>query len=351
MIMIQIGKPSIGEDEIKAVAEVMRSGNLAQGEMVEAFERSLERYCGYKHAVCVSNGTAALHASVIALELKGKVAVPDFTFAATANAPKFVGATPVFVDVDKRTFNISPHEFEKVSGNVEAVIPVSLFGQAYDVDAIREFSKESGVKIVSDNCQAIGAEWRGKRNFDDDICVLSFYPTKNITTGEGGAILTDSSELADACRSLRNHGQEERYIHERLGYNYRMTDIAAAIGLEQLKKIDAMIERRVENAALLTDLLEGSKVETPFIDSRCKHVFNQYTIKTPEREKLIKLLSASGIGYGIYYPLPLHMQPSLKNDSKCPVAGYLCKNVLSLPIHPGVSEDDIHKIASIVKKV
>lgn len=349
--MIQIGKPAIGDDEINAVAEVLRSGNLVQGETVERFERALEKYCDYKYAICVNSGTAALHVSVIALGLRGRVAVPDFTFAATANAPKFVGAEPVFVDVDKKTFNMNPQEFEKVSGSVETVIPVSLFGQAYDVDAIRRISKENGIKIVSDNCQSIGAEWKGKRNFGDDLCVLSFYPTKNITTGEGGAILTDDKEICEACKSVRNHGQKERYLHERLGFNYRMTDIAAAIGLEQLKKIDAMIERRVDNAKLLTDLLEGSKVETPFIDSRCKHVFNQYTIKTGEREKLIKLLTASGIGYCIYYPRPLHAQPSLKNDSKCPVADYLCKNVLSLPIHPGVSEDDIHKIADVVKKL
>lgn len=349
--MIQIGKPCIGEDEIRAVAEVMRSGNLAQGEVVEEFERSLERYCGYKYAVCVSSGTAALHVSALALGLKGRVAVPDFTFAATANAAKFVGATPVFVDVDKRTFNINPQEFEKIADSVEAVIPASLFGQAYDIDAIREISKARGIKIISDNCQSIGAEWKGKRNFGDDLCVLSFYPTKNITTGEGGAILTGDKETCEACKSIRNHGQKERYLHERLGFNYRMTDVAAAIGLEQLKKIDAMIERRIENATLLTDLLKDSKVETPFIDSRCKHVFNQYTIKSDDREKLISLLKASEIGYGIYYPMPLHAQPALEKNVNCPVSDYLCKSVLSLPIHPGVSEDDLHKIAAVVKKM
>ncbi|MFH0889585.1 MAG: DegT/DnrJ/EryC1/StrS aminotransferase family protein [Candidatus Aenigmatarchaeota archaeon] len=345
--MIQISKPIIGKEEIDAVISVLESGILTQGKLVGKFEDSLRKYCGYRYAIAVNSGTAALHIGAIALNVNGNFAVPDFTFAATAGSVKLSGNMPIFFDVNEKTFNM---DFSRLrQGKFVATIPVSLFGQPYDVDEMTAIRKESGIKVISDNAQSLGTEWRGKKNFGDDIAILSFYPTKNITTTEGGAILTDNKELAETCASLRNHGQKEKYSYERVGFNYRMTEIAAAIGLEQIKKLEGFIEKRIRNAKMLTELLENS-VETPFIDQRCRHVFNQYTIKTDKRDAVIKNMTANGIGYGIYYPSPLHSQKAFSSDSECPVTDKLCKKVLSLPVHPSLTEDDIQKIAETVRK-
>ncbi|MBI2085064.1 MAG: DegT/DnrJ/EryC1/StrS family aminotransferase [Candidatus Aenigmarchaeota archaeon] len=347
--MIPIAKPVIGNEEINAVISVLESGMLAHGKFVEQFEASLKDYCGYKYAIAVSNGTAALHLSVLSLGKNKKIAVPDFTFGATASSVKLSGGEPVFVDVDKKTFNIDPAQLEKVITSMDVAMPVSLFGQPYDVDEINKICSENGVKIISDNAQSIGAEWNGKRNFNDDIAILSFYPTKNITTTEGGAILTDDKNVAETCALLRNHGQKERYSYEFPGYNYRMTELEAAIGLAQLKKLDSFIETRTKNAKILSELI-GKHVEIPFADKRCKHVYNQFTIKTDKRDMLAKNLKSNEIGYGIYYPSPLHSQKAFNSHVKCPVAEALCKKVISLPIHPSVTEEDLNKIADVVKK-
>ncbi|MBI3413278.1 MAG: DegT/DnrJ/EryC1/StrS aminotransferase family protein [Candidatus Aenigmarchaeota archaeon] len=348
--MIPIGKPIIGKEEIDSVISVLSSGALAQGKFVQEFENILKKYCSRRYAIAVNSGTAALHLSVLALGIKGKAAVPDFTFGATAASVKLSGGEPVFLDVDKKTFNMDPAQLENVIKDVEIAMPVSLFGQPYDVDEINKMCRENGVKIISDNAQSIGAEWNGKRNFGDGISILSFYPTKNITTTEGGAVLTDDKDIAEACMLLRNHGQKERYSYEFPGYNYRMTEVAAVIGLEQLKKLDGFIRARTKNAKILSELI-GKYVEIPFVDKHCKHVFNQFTIKTDKRETLIKNLKSNDIGYGIYYPSPLHSQKAFLSKSNCPVTETLCKKVLSLPIHPSVTENDLHKIADVVKKV
>ncbi len=347
--MIPIAKPVIGKEEINAVISVLESGMLAHGKNVEEFERALQKYCGYRYVIAVSNGTAALHLSVLSIGHNKKFAVPDFTFGATASSVKLSGGEPVFVDVDKKTFNMAPAQLKNVIKNVGVAMPVSLFGQPYNVDEISEMCRENNVKIISDNAQSVGAEWKGKKNFGDDISVLSFYPTKNITTAEGGAILTDNKNLAETCMLLRNHGQKERYSYEFPGYNCRMTEIAAAIGLEQIKKLDNFIEARAKNAKILTELI-GKYVETPFIDGRCRHVFNQFTIKTDKRGMLIKNLKSNEIGYGIYYPSPLHTQKAFLSEANCPVTEELCERVISLPVHPSVTESDLHKIADVVKK-
>ena len=257
------------------------------------------------------------------------------------------GGTPVFIDVDKRTFNMDSKMLKKSS--VEVAVPVSLFGQPYNVTEIISICRENGIKVISDNAQSIGAEWEGRKNLGDDISILSFYPTKNITTSEGGAVLTDKKEFADACISLRNHGQTEKYSYDQIGYNYRITEIAAAIGIEQLKKLDTFITKRIRNAGILTELLNNTSIETPFVDNRCKHVFNQYTIITDKRNELIKNLTSNGIGYGIYYPSPLHTHKAFYTKSDCPIAEDLAKKVISLPVYPSLTDDDLQRIADVVK--
>jgi len=359
--LISIAKPLIGENEIAAVVEVMKSGQLAFGPVVEEFERALAAYSGYKHAVATTNGTTALHAAMAVLGVgRGdEVIIPDFTFIATANTPRFVGAKPVFVDVDPKTFNISPEAVRAaVTPKTKAVLAVSLYGQAYDVDALRAIAKEKNLKLVSDNAQAIGAKWKNNRNFGEDCATLSFYPTKNATTGEGGALLTDNDETAEKARIFRNHGQGAQYDYKGFGYNFRMTSLCAAIGIEQLKRVDGFNDARRRNAKqygeLLASVAEKGKIELPQEDARCYHVYHQYTIKCKrgqrDRDALRDFLKQKQIGSGVYYPAPLHLLPTFGARANTPVTKALCKEVLSLPVHPALSEEDVRTVAAAIKE-
>src|SRR3989338_2891036 len=235
--MISIAKPLIGEEEIQAAKKALESGILTGGPLVEEFEKNLAEYCNYKHAIAVNSGTAALHVAAAALGIKqgDAIIVPDFTFIATANAARYVGAKPLFADVDRETFNLdakSVEEVAKKNKNAKAIIPVSLYGQCYNVDEIKEVAEKYSLKIISDNAQAIGTEWKGKRNLRDDCQILSFYPTKNITTCEGGAVLTDDAQIAEECMLWRNIGQRKPYDYAHLGFNFRLPSVNAAIGIE-----------------------------------------------------------------------------------------------------------------------
>ncbi len=304
-----------------------------------------------KHCVAVSSGTAALHAALKALGIGAgdEVIVPDFTFIATANAVIHAGATPIFVDVNEKTFNIDSKRVEEaITNKTKAVIPVSLYGQAYDVTAIKRVCKANALRVVSDDCQAIGAEFDGSRNFGDDFSTLSFYPTKNATTAEGGALLTDDDSLAEQARLWSNIGQAARYDYRLNGFNYRMSSVHAAIGIAQMRKLDSFTEARRSNASLLNDLLEGV-VETPFVDPRCEHVYHQYTIQIDNRDSVKESLSKKGVGSGVYYPQPLHSLPLFKANADCPITEKLCSRVLSLPVHPALSEEDLRAVAAAVK--
>jgi len=363
--MISIAKPLVGKEEAQAAAKALESGILTGGPFVEEFEKKLAEYCGYKHAVAVNSGTAALHVAVAAMGLNqgDQVIVPDFTFIATANAARYVNSTPLFADMQEKTFNLDAASVKKIASEnkkAKLVIPVSLYGQAYDVDAVKEVAEKHSLRILSDNAQAIGTEWNGKRNLGDDCAILSFYPTKNMTTGEGGAIVTDNAELAEECKLWRNIGQRKPYDYARLGFNYRLPSVNAAIGIEQLKKLDGFTAKRRKNAQVMDELLQNtSEIEIPFQDSRAKHVFNQYTIKVKEgrqkRDALKDFLAKNGVGSSIYYPAPLSTLETFSEISKAqnasnPIALRLSEQALSLPVHPAVSDEELKTIAGKVKE-
>lgn len=351
--MISIAKPIIDAADVEAVVSALKSGQLTGGPIVSQFEAELAQYCGYKHAIVVSSGTAALHIAMHALGIgKGdEVVVPDFTFIATANAPRFVGARPKFVDVDRRTFNIDPEKLaRKITPRTKAIIPVSLYGQAYDVDLVLEIAANHDIPVVSDNCQAVGAAFNGKRNFGDAMSTLSFYPTKNMTSTEGGAILTDRDDLAESSRLWRNIGQRKPYDYAHLGYNYRLNSVSAALGLSQLRRLDSFTQKRRENAKTLNDLLADTRgIALPFEDPRATHVYNQYTIKTKNRDALKEHLTKAGVGSNVYYPVPLSQLDTFGSKPGCAVARKLCSQVLSLPVHPALSNEEVHAIAAAVK--
>ncbi len=365
-ITIPIAKPLIGEEEVKRASEVMRTGQLSHGAVTEEFERALATYHGYKYSIAVNSGTAALHVALMGLDVKPKdiVGVPDFTFIATSNAASYVGARIKFLDVDKKTFNLNPKKAgafvakAKTNPKIKALMPVSLYGQWYDADEIVKTATENGVPVISDNAQAVGAEWNGSRHVPGTHATLSFYPTKNMTTGEGGAILTDDEAYATKCRILRNIGQRNRYEYLYVGYNYRMPGPAAAVGLEQLKKLDSWTARRRENAKLYDELL-GSRtkgIKTPFVDARAGHVYHQYTITVADgkRDALAAHLASKGIGSGLYYPQALHTQNVYQNaghpSANCPVTEKITKEALSIPVHPSVTLDDVRIVADAIKE-
>ncbi len=358
--MIPIAKPIIGEKEKQLVMEVLSSGVIAQGPKVKEFEKQWAEYNGVKHAIAVSSGTAALHVALLAHGIGpgDEVITSPFTFIASANSILYCGAKPVFADIDEKTYNISPEKLnEKITRKTKAIMPVHLYGQCADMKAIMEIAEDHDLAVVEDACQAHGAELNGKKAGSYSTGAFSFYPTKNMTTGEGGIITTDDDALSERMRMLREHGSKARYHHEILGYNYRMTDIAAAIGIAQLERLPSYNETRIGNASYLNKKLAGiDGIITPYVMKGAEHVYHQYTIRVTsdsglERDAFTKMLSEKGIGTGIYYPIPVHKQAvyqRLGYSDKLPSAEKMASEVLSLPVHPSVSTKDLEYIAEII---
>jgi perosamine synthetase len=361
--MIPIAKPLIGQEEIRGVIDVLQSGTIAEGPRVKQFEEAFASYIGTKHAVAVNSGTAALHVALLARDIGpgDEVIVPPFTFIATANAVLFAGAKPVFADVEPDTFNIDPAEIEKkITRRTRAIIPVDLYGRPARMDEIMAIAKKHRLSVIEDACQAHGASLGDRKCGSFDVGCFSFYPTKNMTTSEGGIITTNDAMVAERARMIRSHGSKVRYYHEILGYNLRMTDISAAIGLAQLKHIDHYDNARIANAMRLNERLNGTKgIITPTVPDGCRHVFHQYTIRvTPEfgmtRDQLVKKLADAGIGSAVYYPVPIHQQTyyrSLGYDDRMPVSEMLSKEVISLPVHPSVTPEEIDVIADTIRRL
>lgn len=358
---IPVARPLVGEEEIAAVADVMRSGMLAQGSVVTEFESRFAEYCGAAHAVGVNSGTAALHAALLAAGIGpgDTVVVPAFTFFATASSVSMCGATPLFADVDPATFNIDPDSVAAlIRPDTRAVVGVHLFGQPFDVGAVREVCDDHNLVLVEDAAQAHGAEYHGRRAGSlADLACFSFYPTKNMTTGEGGMVTTDDDALAKQVRLLINHGQSQKYLHSAVGYNYRMTNIAAAIGLVQLGRVDGFNVRRIENARYLDRHLAGTGLATPRVAPGVRHVYHQYVVKLPAgypltRDTFVSALADKGIGTAVHYPIPVNRQPVYENErASCPASDDLAASVVSLPVHPAVTDEELAYICEAVREL
>lgn len=347
--MIPISAPLLGDEEKKAVLETIESGQLAQGKRVKAFEEGFAAVCGVKHAIATSSGTTALHTTVLAHGIGpgDEVITTPFTFIASANAAIFAGARPVFVDIDERTYNMDPGRIEAaISPRTKAILPVHLFGNPCDMEAIMDIAAKHGLVVIEDACQAHGATVGGRKVGSFGTGCFSFYPTKNITTAEGGIITTNDDEVADRARLIRSHGQRERYYHEMIGYNFRMTEIQAAIGLVQLGKLEQFNAARRAHAEYLTARLKG--VIAPTATPGCRHVYHQYTIRVPDdRDALAEHLRERGIGTMIYYPVPVHKQVAYQRlgyQDHLPVAERASREVLSLPVHPALTREELDRI-------
>jgi dTDP-4-amino-4,6-dideoxygalactose transaminase len=355
--MISIAKPLIGEEEKQAVLEVLESGMLAQGPRVRAFEEAFAEMCGVRHAVATSSGTTALHVALLAHGIGpgDEVITTPFTFIASANSILYVGASPVFVDIDPCTFNIDPAQIEAaITPRTKVIMPVHLFGLPCDMQPVLALARTYDLVVIEDACQAHGAEYRGRRVGSFGTGCFSLYPTKNITSAEGGMITTDDEGVAERCRVIRQHGMRRRYYHDEMGFNFRMTDVHAAIGLAQLHKLETFNQARIANARFLTRRLEG--VTTPTVPEGYRHVFHQYTIRVPRgrRDAVLEGLKERGVGTSVYYPVPVHKQRvyvERGHREAFPEAEQAAREVLSLPVHPGLSQADLEEIVAAVDGV
>lgn len=359
--MIPIAKPWLGEEEKKAVLQVLDSGMLAQGKKVAELEKAFAEFIGVKHAIATSNGTTALHAALLAHNIGtgDEVITTPFSFIATANAISMCGAKPVFVDIEEESFNIDPELIEKsITSKTKAILPVHLYGRSANMSKIMEIAKKHNLLVIEDACQAHGSEFidfnTNKTNKVGSFGTgcFSFYPTKNMTCGEGGMITTNDDAVAAKTRKIIAHGSEKRYYHDHLGYNYRMTDIAAAIGLEQLKKLPAFNNIRKNNALYFNDNLSSlSHIILPKIDAG--HVFHQYTIRVKNRDKVLEYLTSKGIQTGVFYPVPIHKQKSFAeyNNQYFPVSEQIAQEALSIPVHPQLSEEEKKFIVYTLREI
>lgn len=366
--MIPIARPLLGAEEEAAILRVLASGQLAQGEQVAAFEKRFAQLCQVEEAVAVSSGTAALHLALLAHEIGpgDEVITTPFSFAATANVILLVGATPVFVDINAETYNIDPALVQAaITRRTRAILPVHLYGNPCDMERLKAIATANDLVIIEDACQAHAASIDGKPVGGFGTGCFSFYPTKNMTTGEGGMVTTNDPGIAHRLRLLRSHGQAERYRHVTLGYNLRMTEIQAALGLVQIEKLEQFTERRIANAMFLTECL-SKFVQAPVTRQGYRHVFHQYTIRVPEgqdRDEWARRLREQSIGTAIHYPCPIHKQPFYASSPgsfriwspmqgmtgvQLPVAEVAARQVLSLPVHPVLTMEELRKIATEV---
>ncbi len=354
--MIPIARPDIGQEEITAVTEVLQSGMIAQGRKVKELEDRWAEMIGVKHSIAVGNGTLALMAifAGIGLGPGDEVITVSHTFAATANAILSTGATPVFIDIEPDTYLIDAKKLEQaITPRTRAICPVHLFGLVADMDMIRAIADRHGLVVVEDACQAHGASFRGRMAGSFGHGAFSLYATKNMTTAEGGFVTTDDDALADWLRLYRNQGMRARYQFEMLGFNYRMTDIAAAIGLAQLAKLPRNTERRQAIAAAYDAAFGELPIGLPVTPDGRTHVFHQYTLDVGgARDAIVEDLRAAGVGADIYYPIPVHRQSYIQErglHAELPVTDAAASRTLALPMFPGLTDAEQDQVIGAVK--
>jgi len=355
--MIPISKPWIGAEEKQAVLQVLDSGMLVQGAVTARLEEEFARLCGVKHAVAVASGTAALHVALLANGVVpgDEVITTPFTFFASVSSILAAGAVPVFVDIRAETFNIDPDQIEAaISPRTKAIMPVHLYGYPCDMDRICAIAAKHGLRVIEDAAQAVGAKLHGRAVGSFGTACFSLYATKNVMSGEGGMITTSDDGVAAQCRLIRNHGMASTYLHERLGFNYRMTDLHAAIGLAQLGRLGTLTAKRRENASFLTARIRSAI--TPLVEKGYEHVWHQYTIRVAsDRDGALRKLHEAGIGARVYYPMPVHRQPCMEGRGR--IAGSLAivervaGEVISLPVHPALTPQELETIVSGVNSL
>lgn len=353
---IPIASPLIDSNEMTAVQDVMNSGILAMSSKVKEFEDNFSEYIGVSHSVSVSNGTVALWLALKAHGIKegDEVITTPFSFIATSNSVLFCKAKPVFADINERTYNIDPASvLEKITPKTRAVIGVHLFGQPYDLKAIGEICEDNNLIMIEDSAQAHGAEFKGKKVGSFGTGCFSFYPTKNMTAGEGGMVTTNDHKVAEKVRLLRNHGDDGKYHHIMLGYNMRMTDLQAAIGIQQLKKLDEMNRKRITNADYFDRHINLDGVGLPHKETGAKHVYHQYVLKVENgREELMRYLNSKGVGTAIHYPSAIYEQPLYKElgykPGLCPTSEKVSRQVVSIPVHPKITSEELEYIVDVI---
>jgi len=363
MIKIPIAEPDLSNEELKNVIDAVKSGWISsQGEYVSKFEREFAEYCGAKYGISTFNGTTALHLALkaIGVENGDEVIVPDLTFIATANTVKYCNAKPVFVDSHPEYWCMDPEEIEKrITKKTKAIIPVHLYGHPCDMDAIIDIARNHDIYVIEDAAEAHGAEYKGKRvGSMGDIGCFSFYGNKIVTTGEGGMCTTNNEELAEKMNLLKNHGMdpERRYWYNTIGYNYRMTNLQAAVGVAQLNKIEKFIEIKRKNAELYNSLLEGIDGMTPPPEMPwAKNVYWMYSVLIDEekfgidRDKLMKELEKEGIETRPFF-YPMHTLPPHLRNEKYPVAEFLSKRGINLPSAVTLKREEVEYICQKIKE-
>jgi dTDP-4-amino-4,6-dideoxygalactose transaminase len=351
---IPLARPILGFSEKYAVLRILNSGSLAQGKEVQSFEEEFSKFVEERPCVAVNSGTSALHLAMLSLGIGpgDEVITTSFTFAATANAISLTGATPVFVDINPHTFNINPDKIvSKITKKTKAILVVHLYGLPSDMSSIVNIALTKKLLLIEDAAQAHLATVDGQPvGTFGDAAIFSFYPTKNMTSGEGGMIVLKDNSAERICRLLRNQGMETRYKNEIVGFNLRMTDIHAAIGRKQLMKLPRWTEKRRQLAQDLSSRLRGSVI--PYEPVGYKHVYHQYTLRIKaNRDLFSQELTNMGIGNGVYYPIPVHKLPAFSSKLLLPETDLASKQAISIPVHPSLKKRDVNKIVSSINRL